>query len=221
VLGRYRTDYRETSDKSKERVENLRIASNAISGRFLPPGEVFSMVDVASPLEYNKTSVIIEGKEDKADGGGLCQVTSTLYMAANYAGLEIVERHPHATQLPYIRPGLDSTVWFGDSRSESLDMKFKNDTDGYLLLREWVADDGFIYADIWGRPTGEEVEMDSKPTYLGSTYSKWTTYKKVKENGQVVFDDVFHKDTYQPFVDEHGKVIPPNSEEAKPAPVNP
>ena len=142
-------------------------------------------------------------------------------MAANYAGLEIVERHPHYAQLPYIRPGFDATVWFGDSQSQPLDMKFKNDTDGYLLIREYVAEDGFIYAEIWGRPTGEEVEMDSKPTYLGSDYSKWTTYKKVKENGEVVFDDVFHKDVYMPLVDEKGKTIRPNSEEAKPAPINP
>ena len=216
VLARYRTDYRETSDKSKERVENLRIASNAISGKFLAPGEVFSMVDVASPLDYNKTSVIINGKEDKADGGGLCQVTSTLYMAANYAGLEIVERHPHATQLPYIRPGLDATVWFG-----SLDMKFKNTTDGYLLLQESVGDDGYIYASIYGRPTGKEVEMNSEPEYVGADSSKWITYQKIKENGKVTFDDVIHKDTYQPLVDEHGKIIPPNSEELNVAPVNP
>lgn len=221
LLASYRTDYRETSDKSKERVENLSIASNAINGKSLAPGETFSMDEVTSPLDYNKTSVLINGKEDKADGGGLCQVTSTLYMAANYAGLDILERHPHATQLPYIRPGLDATVWFGNSQSEALDMKFKNDTDAYILLREWVADDGFIYAQIWGQPTGEEIEMDSEPTYLGPDYSKWTTYKKVKDNGKVVFDDVFHKDTYQPYIDEHGKVIPPNSEEAKPAPVNP
>ncbi|MDQ3966681.1 MAG: VanW family protein, partial [Actinomycetota bacterium] len=170
---------------------------------------------------YNKTKVIYEGKEDKADGGGLCQVSSTLYMAANYAGLEIVERHPHYAQLPYIRPGFDATVWFGDWRSQPLDMKFKNDTDGYLLIREYVAEDGFIYAEIWGQPTGEEVEMDSKPTYLGPDYSKWTTYKKVKENGEVVFDDVFHKDVYMPLVDEKGKTIRPDSEEAKPAPINP
>jgi vancomycin resistance protein YoaR len=222
VLARYRTDYRETSDKSKERVENLRIASNAISGKFLAPGEVFSMVDVASPLDYNKTSVIINGKEDKADGGGLCQVTSTLYMAANYAGLEIVERHPHATQLPYIRPGMDATVWFGDSRSDdSLDMKFKNDTEGYLLLREYVADDGYIYAEIWGQPTGEEVEMSSEPEYVGPDYSKWTTYKKVTDNGDVVFDDIFHKDVYKPLVDEKGKTIRPDSEEITIASVNP
>jgi vancomycin resistance protein YoaR len=221
LLGKYRTDYRETSDKSRERVENLEIASNAINGTFLAPGEVFSLSKLAAPLSYNETKVIIEGKEEKADGGGLCQVSSTLYMAANYAGLEIVERHPHAAQLPYIRPGLDATVWFGDSQSKPLDMKFKNDTDGYLLLREYVADNGFIYAEVWGQPTGEEVEMTSEPEYVGPDYSKWITYKKVKEDGKIVFDDVFHKDVYEPLVDEKGKVIRPDSEEAKPAPVDP
>jgi vancomycin resistance protein YoaR len=216
LLGAYRTNYTLSTDTSSERVENLRIASNAISGKIVAPGEVFSMNEVVSPLDYNKTSVIIEGKEEKADGGGLCQVTSTLYMAANYAGLEIVERHPHATQLPYIRPGLDATVWFG-----SLDMKFKNTTDGYLLLQESVGDDGYIYASIYGRPTGKEVEMNSEPEYVGADSSKWITYQKIKENGKVTFDDVIHKDTYQPLVDEHGKIIPPNSEELNVAPVNP
>ena len=221
-LGKYRTEYTLSTDKSRERVENLKIASNALNNTLLEPGEVFSMNKVVSPLSYNRTDVIIEGKEEKADGGGLCQVTSTLYMAANYAGLQILERHPHATQLPYIRPGLDATVWFGDENGEgALDMKFKNDTDGYLLLREWVADDGFVYAEIWGKPTGTEVEIESEPTYLGADYSKWVTYKKVKEDGKVTFDDIFHKDTYQPYVDEKGKVFPPNSKEVTVAPVNP
>jgi vancomycin resistance protein YoaR len=221
LLGRYRTDHRETSDKSEERRDNLRIASNAINGTFVAPGEIFSLTEVTSGLDYNKTKVIYEGKEDKADGGGLCQVSSTLYMAANYAGLEIVERHPHYAQLPYIRPGFDATVWFGDWRSKPLDMRFKNDTEAYLLVKEWVADDGFIYAEVWGQPTGEEVEMESESEYVGPDYSKWITYKKVKENGKVVFDDVFHKDVYKPLVDEKGKTIRPDSEEAKPAPANP
>ena len=221
LLGKYRTDYRETSDKSRERVENLEIGSNGIDGTLLAPGETFSAIETLSPLDYNKTKIIFEGKEDKADGGGLCQVSSTLYMAANYAGLEVVERHPHYAQLPYIRPGLDATVWFGFGGGQPLDMKFKNDTDGYLLLREYVADDGFIYAEVWGRPTGEEVEMTSEPEYVGPDYSKWTTYKKVKENGEVVFDDVFHKDVYKPLVDEKGKTIRPDSEEVTIAPVDP
>ena len=221
LLGKYRTDYRETSDKSEERVENLKIASNAISGRLLAPGEVFSLNEVVSPLDYNETKVIFEGKEDKADGGGLCQISSTLYMAANYAGLEIVERHPHFAMLPYIRPGFDATVWFGSWNSRPLDMKFKNDTDGYVLIREWVADDGYVYAEIYGRPTGEEVEMSSEPTYVGPDKAKWSTYKKVTEDGEVVFDGLFHKDVYEPLVDEKGKVIRPDSEEAKPASANP
>ncbi|MBV9453012.1 MAG: VanW family protein [Rubrobacter sp.] len=216
LLGSYRTNYTLSTDTSPERVENLQTASNAISAKVVAPGEVFSMNDVVSPLKYNKTSVIINGVEDKADGGGLCQVTSTLYMAANYAGLEIVERHPHYSQLPYIRPGLDATVWFG-----SLDMKFKNTTDGYLLLQESVGGDGYIYAGIYGRPTGKEVEMDSEPEYVGADSSKWITYQTVKENGKVTFDDVVHTDTYMPLVDEHGKIIPPNSEELNVAPVNP
>jgi vancomycin resistance protein YoaR len=221
LLGRYRTDYRETSDKSRERVENLQIGSDGIDGTLLAPGEVFSANGVLSPLDYNKTKIILEGKEDKADGGGLCQVSSTLYMAANYAGLEIEERHPHYAQLPYIRPGLDATVWFGVAGGQPLDMKFKNDTEGYLLLREYVAEDGYIYAEIWGQPTGEEVEMTSEPEYVGPDYSKWTTYKKVTENGEVVFDDVFHKDVYKPLVDEKGKTIRPDSEEVTIAPVDP
>ena len=215
LIGTYRTNYTLSSDTSQERVENLRIASDAISGKALAPGEIFSANELLEPLEYYETKVIIEGKEEKADGGGLCQVSSTLYMAANYAGLDIVERHPHAAQLPYIRPGLDATVWFG-----ALDMKFENTSDGYLLIREYVAEDGYIYAEIWGRPTGKEVELDSEPEYLGADYSKWITYKKVKENGKVVEDDVLHTDTYQPLIDEKGKTIAPNSEELNIAPAN-
>ena len=215
LIGTYRTNYTLSSDTSQERVENLRIASDAISGKALAPGEIFSANEILEPLEYYETKVIIEGKEEKADGGGLCQVSSTLYMAANYAGLDIVERHPHAAQLPYIRPGLDATVWFG-----ALDMKFENTSDGYLLIREYVAEDGYIYAEIWGKPTGKEIELNSEPEYLGSDYSKWITYRKVKENGKVVEDDVLHTDTYQPLIDEKGKTIAPNSEELNIAPVN-
>jgi vancomycin resistance protein YoaR len=215
LLGTYRTNYTLTSDHSEDRVDNLRIASNAISGTLLAPGEVFSADETLSPLDYNMTKVIIEGREEKADGGGLCQVSSTLYMAANYAGLDIVERHPHYAQLPYIRPGLDATVWFG-----ALDMKFKNTTDGYIFVREYVADDNYIYAEIWGQPTGKEVEMDSEPEYVGPDYSKWITYKKVKENGEVVSDDVLYSDVYKPLTDENGKVFRPDSEEVTVAPVD-
>ena len=214
LIGSYRTDYTLSSDKSPERVENLRIASNAVSGKLLAPGEVFSFNDLAAPLKYNKTHVIVEGQETTADGGGLCQVASTLFNAANYAGLEIVERNAHFSELPYIRPGLDATVWFG-----ALDMRFRNTTDGYLLVQESVGEDGFVYASIYGRPTGMDVTMNSKPSYRGADSSEWVTYKRVVEDGKVTYDGSVFTTSYQPLVDEHGRTIPPT--ELTPAPVIP
>lgn len=214
LLGTYRTNYTLSSDKSPERVENLQIASNAVSGTFLAPGEVFSFNDLTSMLDYNETHVIVEGVETFADGGGLCQVASTLFNAATYAGLEIVERNPHHSELPYIRPGLDATVWFG-----ALDMRFKNTTDGYVLVQESVGDDGYVYASVYGQPTGQTVQLNSKPSYRGADSSEWVTYKTVTEGDEVVSDEQWFTTSYQPLVDEHGRTIPPT--ELTPAPVIP
>jgi vancomycin resistance protein YoaR len=212
MLGSYRTDYTLSGDDSPERVENLELVSGAVDGTVLAPGEVFSYNELAAPLDYNETQVIVDGRVDYADGGGLCQTASTLYMAANYAGLEPIERHPHYAELPYIRPGLDATVWFG-----SLDMKFRNTTDAYVLLRKYVADDGYVYAEVWGRPDGTEVEMDSRRVSASGDSTAWITYKTVEQNGEVVFDGEFRRDTYEPLMGEDGELIP----NADPAPVDP
>lgn len=204
LLGSYRTNYSIVPDNG-ERTENLQIASGAVNGVMVAPGEIFSMNDTVAGYDYNSTKVIVNGRETKADGGGLCQVTSTLYMAANFAGLDVVERHPHYAQLPYIRPGLDATIWFG-----ALDMKFENTTEGYLLLREYVSSDGYIYAEIYGKPNGAQVEMYSEPLYMGADYSKWITYQTVTKNGETVYDGELHTDTYEPLVDEKGKEIKPS-----------
>ena len=175
-------------------------------------GEVFSFNELAAPLDYNETKVIVGGKIDKADGGGLCQVASTLYMAANYAGLDVVERHPHYAELPYIRPGFDATVWFG-----SLDMKFENTTSGYVLLKERVGEDGYLYTEIYGRPTGSDVTMSSERVSASPDSTSWVTRQTFEQAGKALFDGVLHRDNYQPLVGENGEVIP----NATPAPVNP
>ncbi len=209
LLGSYRTNYAVVPDTG-ERVENLGISSGAVNGTLLAPGQVFSMNAHVSGLDYNESKVIVGGRETNADGGGLCQVTSTLYNAANFAGLDVIERTPHSAQLPYIRPGMDATVWWGGpGKDDDLDMKFRNTTDGYLLLREYVSEDGYVYAEIWGRPNGTEVKMRSKPTYMDEDGSEWVTYQTVEKNGRVVFDGVLHKDAYEPLVDTHGDPIPP------------
>jgi vancomycin resistance protein YoaR len=214
LLGSYRTNYTLSTDTSPERVENLEIASDAVEGTLLAPGEVFSFNELAAPLNYNSTKVIVEGREEFASGGGLCQVSSTLYVAADYAGLEILERNPHNAMLPYIRPGFDATVWFG-----LLDMQFKNTTDGYLFLKERVDEDGYIYAEVWGRPTGRKVTMSSEPSYMGSDAATWVTYQQVEEDGETTFDGPVYTDTYYALQTQDGYLVSPAS--LQPAPANP
>lgn len=93
LLGSYRTDYSVVPDDGM-RVENLGISSGAVDGTLLAPGEVFSMNGKVAALDYNEAKVIMDGAETKADGGGLCQVTSTLYNAANFAGLDTYSSAP-------------------------------------------------------------------------------------------------------------------------------
>jgi vancomycin resistance protein YoaR len=209
LQGSYRTNYRATTDQGQTRVENLKIASGAVSGTFIAPGETFSMLDHVAGLDYYETHVIVDGAETTADGGGLCQVTSTLYNAALYAGLEITARTPHYSQLPYIRPGMDATVWYGNlaDPTDDLDMQFKNTTDGYVLLEEYVADDGYIYANVYGVPDKVEVEMSSEPIYKEENSSKWITYYTRTNNGEVVYQDQWQTE-YGALIDDKGKKIP-------------
>jgi vancomycin resistance protein YoaR len=207
LLGSYHTNYTATSDKTQARVDNLNIASRAVSGTFLAPGQVYSMNDTVSGANYEEGHVIVNNATTSALGGGLCQVTSTLYNAALYAGLDIVERNPHATQLPYIRPGRDATVWFGDANGNGeLDMKFKNTTKGYILLEEYVSNDNYIYANIYGVPDDVKVQVSSEPVYTNYDSSLWTTYYTKRENGKVV--DREHWNTSYAALVEDGKTIP-------------
>ena len=209
LQGSYRTNYRATTDQGQDRVENLKIASAAVSGVFVAPGETYSMIDHVAGLDYRETHVIINGEETTADGGGLCQVTSTLYNAVLYAGLEVTERTAHYSQLPYIRPGMDATVWYGDlaTTADDLDMKFKNTTDGFVLLQEYVSGDGYIYANVYGVPDKVEVEMSSEPLYRNEDSSKWVTYYTRTENGKVVYKDKWTTE-YGALIDDKGKKIP-------------
>jgi vancomycin resistance protein YoaR len=208
LQGTYRTNYTATTDQGQTRVENLKIASGAISGTFVAPGQTFSMLDHVANLDYFQTHVIVNGAETVDEGGGLCQVTSTLYNAALYAGMEVTERTAHYSQLPYIRPGMDATVWYGGpGTADDLDMKFKNTSDGYVLLQEYVSNDGYIYANVYGVPDKVEVEMSSEPIFKVEDASKWVTYYERTRNGKVVYSDQWET-AYGALIDDEGKKIP-------------
>ena len=206
VIGDYKTDFRWDSNPSRK--ANMKLAASAVNGTLVAPGEVFSFNEHASGLDYDKAKTFSDGGVGYADGGGLCQVSSTLYMAAQYAGLEIVERHPHYAVLPYIKPGFDATVWFGEPVTGwgAMDMRFRTTTDAYILVREWVDANGFLNAEIQGQPTGKKVEMHTEKIYESTARGiKWATYKKVTKDGKVLFDGLLHTYiySYNPPVDEN------------------
>jgi vancomycin resistance protein YoaR len=195
IIGEYQTDF--LWDSNPNRKYNMKLAAKSVNNTVLKPGEVFSFNNLTRSLDYKEAKTFSNGGVGIANGGGLCQVSSTLYMAANYAGLRIVERHPHYAVLPYIKPGFDATVWFGENGWGAQDMRFENNTDGYIVIREWVDEKGLLNAQILGQPTGKKVEMSTEKIYEHPVKGiKWTTYKKVTEDGRVIRDGFLYTYRY-------------------------
>ena len=111
-------------DKAKDRINNVKLACDSINKKILKPGEEFSFNETVGERTaergYKEASIIIDGKKEKGIGGGICQVSSTVYQAAVKADLEILERHEHSKKVPYIAKGEDATI------SGKLDLRFKN-----------------------------------------------------------------------------------------------
>lgn len=120
------------------RIFNVNLGASRINGTLVPPGEVFSFAktvgDISSLTGYKQAYIISGGKTILGDGGGICQVSTTLFRAALNAGLPIVERHPHAYRVSYYEqdspPGVDATVYV-----PTVDLKFKNDTGHHILIQ--------------------------------------------------------------------------------------
>lgn len=133
---------------SAERINNIKTAASRFHGVFVAPGETFSMGeqlgDVSLEAGYSEAWIIYGDRTIKGVGGGVCQVSTTLFRAAFFGGYPIVERYSHAYRVTYyeqtasggINPklaGLDATVYF-----PLVDFKFKNDTEHWLLMETYV-----------------------------------------------------------------------------------
>jgi vancomycin resistance protein YoaR len=147
---------------SSSRVQNIIVGASQFDGLLIPPGETFSFNDYLGEVSAEKgyeESIIIWGNTTRADvGGGLCQVSSTAFRAAFWAGVPIIERWPHAFRVSYYEPpkGLDATIY-----SPSVDLKWANDTGHYILIHTDVdqANETLAFR-FYGTNPGRAIEID-------------------------------------------------------------
>ncbi len=202
------------------RVHNITTASAAFHGLLIPPGETLSMAEVLGDITldngYAEGLIIYGGHTIKGVGGGVCQVSTTLFRTAFYGGYPIVERHPHAYLVSYYQqgpnspgPGLDATVFV-----PMVDLKFTNDTPSWLLMETYIYGTQLVWK-FYSTSDGRVVEISEpeisnkvepkKPLYkenpdLPKGEKKqvdWeaegmdvVVYRTVTRNGEVLFEDL-------------------------------
>lgn len=131
LIGHYITYF---NSRNKERTHNINLAAEAINNHVVFPGETFSFNKVVGKRTaskgYQPAPIIVRGELSEGIGGGICQVSSTLFNAADRSGMKILERYSHSKQVPYVPPGRDATVsWYGP------DFTFKNKYNQPVLIR--------------------------------------------------------------------------------------
>ncbi len=208
------------------RIQNIRTTTAAMDGIVIPPGAVFSfdqyLPEVVEANGYDDAYIIFADRTVLGPGGGVCQVSTTLFRAAFFGGYPIVERWAHAYRVGFYEPptGLDATVF-----APSVDLKFKNDTDNYLLIQPKIdLRTTTLTFNFYGTKPNRTVQMDDPivenivphgpaiytddPTIKKGVVQQVdfahdgedvTIWRNISINGQVVKREKFFS-RYQPWV---------------------
>ncbi len=192
----------------KNRIHNINVAVERFHGLLLSPNEEFSFTTILGHVDketgYKEELVIKENKTIPEYGGGVCQVSTTVFRAALNTGLKITERKNHAYPVQYYSPqGTDATIYIPKP-----DLRFINNTPGYLLFQASV--EGRILSfDIFGQSDGRVIEMEG-PKVTERTHEGVlkVTLKQIVKNkeGELIFEDTF-KSVYDNPAKYHEKEI--------------
>lgn len=197
VLATYSTKYVNNPD----RTTNLRLASNKINGTVIMPGEIFSFNKVVgkrtAKAGYKDAAIFSDGQVTDGLGGGICQITSTLYNAVVFANLEITSRRNHMFVPSYVTGGRDATVVYG-----STDFKFKNSRSYPIKIISSV-EGGIATVSIYGYKNANdpeyEISIETNLVKTTSTSLVYDAYKVYKQNGNVVNREKMSRDTYKKY----------------------
>lgn len=166
LIGQGKSDF---SHSIPGRIDNIILAASKFNGVLIAKGKILSfnqtIGDVSSLTGYKPSYIIKNGKTILGDGGGVCQVSTTLFRAALNAGLPIIERHPHSYRVAYYekdsKPGFDATVF-----APRVDLKIKNDTPAYILIQTEVDKaKNLVYFRLYGQKDGRQIYISPVSVY--------------------------------------------------------
>lgn len=205
-IGTFSTNF---SAGNVNRSKNLANAARLINGSVIYPGETFSVHDTISPLTeengYYEAASYNNGKVEDSLGGGVCQVSTTLYNAVLRAELEIAERSPHSMVVSYVQPSMDAAI-AGDYK----DFKFKNNTDVPVYIQGGTYG-GTISFTIYGeetRSSDRKIRFESEVTDTIEPGADKVTYDKTKPESYMTVTQQAHtgyKAKLWKIVTENGK----------------
>jgi len=156
LIGEGETDF---TGSPRNRRNNINVGLGSFNGKLVPPGSITGAGDMlGQPIDgstgYKKELVIKGDKTIPEYGGGLCQVSTTFYRSVLFAGLPITQRRNHSYAVSYYDPqGLDATIY-----PPTVDIKFKNDTSGHILIQTKV-EGNKAYSNIYGTPVDRQVNL--------------------------------------------------------------
>lgn len=201
VIGKYSTKY--SGSGSSGRVINMRVAASRLNGKIINPGEVFSTNECfgeSTPENgYKLAGAYINGKLDQDYGGGVCQVSSTLYNAVLRAELDVVERSNHSLTVGYVPRGFDATL-----AGDYIDFKFKNDTSVPVYIESGLTGNQ-VSITLYGKEIhSPNRTLEFKNTFTGGAYK---TYKEVYQDGKFIEKVYLSRSVYKNIKD-NGNGVP-------------
>jgi len=158
------TGHSNFAGSSVNRVKNIKIGAEAVSGILIAPGEEFSLVKALGDIDAENgyyPELVIKGNKTVSEyGGGLCQIGTTIFRAAIQSGLPITARRNHSYRVSYYEPaGMDAAIYVPEP-----DVRFINDTGNYILIQYRISGND-IYFDFWGVNDGREVTITDPVIY--------------------------------------------------------
>ena len=223
LISTYTSSFAQGSNGEANRVKNIKKAADIITGHIIQPGENFSFNTVVGPRNgsggWFLAGAISEGQSVKEYGGGICQVSSTLFNAVKAADLEIVDRRPHSWPLSYIPAGQDATVSTGGP-----DFVFRNSRSTPVVAISRVDENKkTLTFELYGEPVadGMEIRLTSKKVgsisepkaqiikkssmkpgsrntiRRGRAGQKYETYKEYYKDGVLVKKELDYTSTYR------------------------